>query len=85
MVEDKMFNRYLAKVVKKERANRGLTQVQLGEMAGVTMETISRLETGRHIPRLYTLCTLLDAMGLEVSFEVKEKEKINEENNTTMA
>ena len=73
----------LVRFIKDERASQKWTQEQLALASGVTQETISRMENERAFPRLYTLCTMIDALGFEVSFNVKEK--INEENNTTMA
>ena len=49
------------------RKQKGLTQEQLAERAGVTVRTIQRIESGETIPRAYTLQNL--AKSLEVEFE----------------
>ena len=49
------------------RKQKGLTQEQLAERAGVTVRTIQRIESGESIPRAYTLQNL--AKSLEVEFE----------------
>jgi DNA-binding XRE family transcriptional regulator len=40
----------LAKKMAARRKSAGLTQVRLAALAGVRVETISRLENGRHMP-----------------------------------
>ena len=45
----------LARKLILQRLSAGLTQRDLANLAGVRMETISRLETGKHTPDLATL------------------------------
>lgn len=51
------------------RRKAGLTQVELGERAGVPQSVIARIEAGRSMPRFDTLDRLLNACGyaLELS------------------
>ena len=49
----------------KLRKRLGLTQKQVADAVGVTDQTVSNWEAGRHIPKLYpiqtkALCDLLD-------------------------
>jgi DNA-binding XRE family transcriptional regulator len=44
------------------RIKAGLTQKELAKRSGVRMETISRLESGKHIPRQETIVRLDDAL-----------------------
>lgn len=48
------------------RAQKGLTQRQLGEMAGVAWSMISKYESGQSKPRLKVLMRLGDALGVSV-------------------
>jgi DNA-binding XRE family transcriptional regulator len=45
---------YWADLIKRFRASRGLNQMALAELCGVQQATVSRWETGRHIPDLAT-------------------------------
>lgn len=55
------------------RQQKGLTQEELAELAGVSARTIQRIESGDSIPRSFTLKAIASALGK--SFE----ELINEE------
>lgn len=48
------------------RAQKGLTQRQLGEMAGVAWSMISKYESGQSKPRLKVLMRLADALGVSL-------------------
>ncbi len=52
--------------VRRIRKEHGLTQRGLASLSGVDQATISMLESGKHRPRLETLDTLADALGVEV-------------------
>lgn len=56
------------------RAQKGLTQRQLGEMAGVAWSMISKYESGQSKPRLKVLMRLSDALGVSVKELQGEKE-----------
>jgi DNA-binding XRE family transcriptional regulator len=45
----------IARKIISRRIRAGLTQAELARRAGVRMETISRLESGKHVPRQETL------------------------------
>jgi putative transcriptional regulator len=50
--------------LKVARAERGLSQERLAELAGVTRQTISSIETGQYVPSAllaFVLATRLDA------------------------
>lgn len=40
----------IGKIIREERINKSLTQVQLAEMIGVTQDSISLWEKGKRIP-----------------------------------
>ena len=56
------------RMVRNARRRAGLTQRELAAKAGITQETIARIERGRVDPRLGTLDRLLEGceFGLEV-------------------
>lgn len=56
----------LAERVRTERERAGLTQAQLAEAAGVTDETVSRIERGRFEPSVSTLIELSEALGSDL-------------------
>ena len=45
----------LARDILQDRCRLGLTQLQLAELAGVRVETICRIETGKHTPSVSTV------------------------------
>ena len=57
----------MLRTIKLARVRAGLTQEQLAERAGVTVNTISGIELGRHSPRGRTLFKLADALGADVT------------------
>jgi transcriptional regulator with XRE-family HTH domain len=53
--------------VREARQRAGLTQAALAEAAGVTDETVSRLERGAYEPSLSTVLALAAALGTDVA------------------
>ncbi len=62
--------RFDAKVVgdrvKRARRDVGLTQAALAEAAGISDETISRIERGAYEPAVSTMMALTDALGVSL-------------------
>lgn len=58
--------RTAARILRDTRKRAGLTQRALAERAGVSQETIARIETSATQPRFDTLARLLDACGYEL-------------------
>lgn len=52
--------------VKELRKSRGLLQQQLADRAGVSMQTISNLENGRHVPDTSTLLKIAEALDVSL-------------------
>ena len=50
------------------RISASLTQAQLAVRMGTTQSAIARLETGKNLPTIETLCRLADVLG--VSFAI---------------
>ncbi len=53
----------IGKRVRRARVSAGLTQAGLAEAAGVTDETVSRIERGAYEPAVSTVVALADALG----------------------
>lgn len=60
----------LAQQVKVARVERGLTQAELAEAAGVSRQTVSNMETGQRAPQEGALRKLMDVLGIELSEDV---------------
>lgn len=60
----------LAQQVKVARVERGLTQAELAEAAGVSRQTVSNMETGQRAPQESALRKLMDVLGIELSEDV---------------
>lgn len=50
--------------VRELRKERGWLQQDLADRAGVSMQTVSNLETGRHVPGMATLAKVARALGV---------------------
>jgi len=57
--------------VRARRTDRGWTQAQLGDLVGVSRQTINAIEAGRHDPSLTLAFGLADVLGepIETLFE----------------
>lgn len=53
----------IARELVGDRIGRGWTQTELARRSGVRLETISRIESGKHIPRQETLLKLDRALS----------------------
>jgi transcriptional regulator with XRE-family HTH domain len=59
------------------RAGTGETQQQLAKRLRMTESMVSRLESGRHVPNLRTLCRIADVFGRELEIVFHEHEHIH--------
>jgi len=63
-------------VVRQIRREKGLTQIQLSEIAGIHQPNLSRIESGNvRRPQLLTLASLAKALGVEI-MEFSRPERI---------
>lgn len=67
----------LGLVIAKRRESLSLKQVDIAEMAGLSIKTIYMVETGKGNPSVLTLAKVLDILGLEFITRIKQ---MNEEN-----
>jgi HTH-type transcriptional regulator / antitoxin HipB len=63
----------IGNLIRRARKQRGWSQTQLGERAGLRQETISLIETGNPATRFDTILAVLAALDLE--FQVGPRSK----------
>ncbi len=66
-----MHSEYLIKAIKTRRANLDVTQDMLADLSGVGLRTLKQFESGKGNPTLETLNKLGNALGMELTFTVK--------------
>ncbi|HNX74450.1 MAG TPA: helix-turn-helix transcriptional regulator [Candidatus Rifleibacterium sp.] len=57
----------LGAAIKDYRKNLGLTQTQLADLAGVSLNYVSQLENGKPKTQLDKLLAVIDVLGLELA------------------
>ncbi len=62
----------LPEVMKNRRKTLSLSQQDLAEMAGVGLSTIKDIERGQGNPSLATVSKILEVLGMEVVFKVRQ-------------
>lgn len=67
------FNK-LIDIIKKRRETLQVTQEMLSEISGVGLRTLKTFESGKGNPTAETLTKLGHALGLELTFQVKQTE-----------
>ena len=67
-----MHSQHLIDAIKKRRDNLGVSQDVLAELSGVGLRTLKQFESGKGNPTLDTLNKLGNALGMELTFTVKE-------------
>lgn len=58
--------------IKIRRKTLAISQRDLAEMAGVGLSTIKDIERGKGNPSLSTISRILDVLGMEVLFRVRQ-------------
>ncbi len=61
--------------IKERRKTLRVTQLQLAELAGVSVNTLYKIERGQANPTLETLTKIANILGLEVCLKVKKLQK----------
>ncbi|MCD8423526.1 helix-turn-helix transcriptional regulator [Tenacibaculum dicentrarchi] len=62
---------HLIDIIKNRRENLNVTQEMLADLSGVGLRTLKQFESGKGNPTLETLNKLGDALGVELTFIVK--------------
>ncbi|REF72486.1 MULTISPECIES: helix-turn-helix domain-containing protein [Paracoccus] len=63
-----------ARVLRRHRKDRGLSQEELAFRAGLSMRYVSLLESGKHQPSLATMKALADALETNLTAMIAEAE-----------
>jgi HTH-type transcriptional regulator / antitoxin HipB len=61
--------RQLGNIIQRVRKQRGLTQTELANLAGLRQEMVSKIETGHGSTKLSALYSLFSALGLDMLVE----------------
>ena len=67
----------LSKTIKERRSSLKISQADLAEMAGVSLATVKDIERGKGNPSILTLEKLLDVLGLELVFRLRQTIQIS--------
>jgi y4mF family transcriptional regulator len=62
----------LKDIMKQRRKTLSLTQQDLSEMAEVGLATIKDIERGKGNPSLSTIKKILDILGLEIDYRIRQ-------------
>ena len=68
-----MLKTYIGIAVRDRRKELGITQPHLAELAGVSTNTLYKLERGQGNPTLGVLNKLAEVLGMELKLVVKKK------------
>ncbi|WP_321438288.1 type II toxin-antitoxin system Y4mF family antitoxin [uncultured Bacteroides sp.] len=61
----------IGNTIKERRKMLSITQRELAEIAGVGINTLTKIERGEANPSLEVLNRILDALGLEIEIKIK--------------
>lgn len=68
-----MLSVQLGESIRSRRKELGITQPHLAELAGISLNTLYKLERGQSNPSLEVLNKLAEVMGMEIKLEVVKK------------
>lgn len=64
----------IREVVKERRRVLGISQLDLAEMAGISLATVKDIERGVANPSMKTVARILEVLGLEMEFRIRRIE-----------
>ena len=64
-------NKYIGKRIKEIRKEKGLTQMELSELSGLTQSVISRIEVGETTTTIEVIGVIAKALGYKLDFVIK--------------
>jgi transcriptional regulator with XRE-family HTH domain len=64
----------IGKQIKERRDTLGITQSDLAEMAGISINTLYKIETGQGNPTVKVLNKIAEILGMELTLTVKKPE-----------
>lgn len=62
----------LSEMMRSRRKTLGISQQDLAEMSGVSLATVKDIERGKGNPSLNTVQKILDILGMEIIYEVRQ-------------
>ncbi len=62
----------ISEAIKQRRGNLNITQRELADIAGVSINTLTKIERGEANPSLRVLERILDALGLEITIGIRQ-------------
>lgn len=62
----------IGEVIKERRNSLRINQINLAEMAGISKNTLYKIERGQANPTIEVLKKIVDILGLEIKLEVKK-------------
>jgi len=63
----------LGKHLREERISQGLSQTELAEIAGVSLNFVSQLESGKPTVRFNKVFAVMESLGLRFALVYREK------------
>lgn len=67
-----MNSKEIGSIIKKRRQELKVNQLTLSELAGVGINTLVAIERGTGNPKLETLLSVLDTLGLQLNITLKD-------------
>jgi len=67
-----MSNKEIGEQIKKRRRVLRITQPDLAEMAGISINTLYKIERGQANPTIQILNKIIEILGMEIKIEVKQ-------------
>lgn len=67
----------VGKSIKERRKTLRVTQAQLAELAGVSINTLYKIERGQANPTLATLTKIANVLGMELCLQIKKLQNID--------
>lgn len=67
-----MNTKEIGTIIKKRRLSLKVKQQELADLAGVGINTLVAMERGQGNPKLETLLSVLDTLGLQVDIRLKD-------------
>ena len=61
----------LREVVKERRGVLGISQIDLAEMAGISLATVKDIERSAGNPSMKTVMRILEVLGMEMDFHIR--------------
>lgn len=62
----------IGKIIKERRQSLKVRQLELSELAGIGINTLVAIERGQGNPKLETLLSILNTLGLQVDIKLKD-------------